>query len=56
MVDQKILKRALEAEETEQTECPFCGEVIPAFELKTDHAHPREQSELILTLLKETEE
>lgn len=50
------LKTAIEAEGNEQIECPFCGDVIPAFELKSDHAHPEEQSKLILDLLNKNDD
>jgi len=49
-MNREILKEALEAEATEQIECPVCGDEIPAFELATDHAHSRELLRLVLHL------
>ncbi|WP_337653230.1 hypothetical protein [Halomontanus rarus] len=48
------LARAIEAEGTEQIECPFCGEEIMAFELSSDHSHSIEQLELIESILRES--
>ena len=50
-MNRETLRRALEAEGTESIECPVCGDNIPAYELATDHAHPREQLKIILDLL-----
>jgi len=49
-MDEEAIREALEAETTEQIECPVCGDEIPAFELATDHAHNRELLGLILEL------
>lgn len=52
-MNKRTLKTALEAEPTDRIECPVCGDEIPAFELTTDHTHPRELLELVVDLLPE---
>lgn len=55
-IERDILKAAIDAEANDRIECPVCGEEIPAFELATDHAHPKELLNTILDLLPELED
>ena len=52
-MDEEAIRKGLEAEPTEQIECPVCGDEIPAFELATGHAHSRELLRLLLELAAE---